>query len=156
MQRQKRSWAFWFRVGRDPRALELIEELELEPHPEGGWYRETWRDGSEPRARGTAIYFLLEADQASHWHKVDATEIWHHYAGGPLALDVYQDGTTWQEILSGEIEGDVRPQVVIPAHAWQRATPKEGWVLVGCTVSPGFEFSGFELAPKGWAPTASS
>ena len=143
-------------MGRDPHALELIDKLGLEPHPEGGWYRETWREGGAPRSSGTAIYFLLEADQASHWHKVDATEIWHHYAGGPLALDVHQDGTTRQEILSGELEGDARPQVVIPAHAWQRATPQEGWVLVGCTVSPGFEFSGFELAPKGWMPAPSS
>ena len=137
---------------RDRRAVELIEKLELSPHPEGGWYRETWRDGTQPRAHGTAIYFLLEAGQTSHWHKVDAVEIWHHYAGGPLALDIHEAGITRREVLGGDVIQDMRPQVIIPADAWQRAEPLGGWVLMGCTVSPGFEFDGFELAAPDWAP----
>lgn len=130
---------------------EIIKHLDLAPHPEGGWFKETWRDGSTPRATGTAIYFLLEAHQTSHWHKVDATEIWHWYAGGPLDLDIH-DGTPRTARLGPHLLVDEVPQVIIPEHAWQRARPVNGWVLVGCTVSPGFEFEGFNLAPKGWSP----
>ncbi|MEM7241733.1 MAG: cupin domain-containing protein [Pseudomonadota bacterium] len=130
----------------------LIEHLGLGPHPEGGWFKETWRAAGAGRASGTAIYFLLEEHQSSHWHRVDAAEIWHHYAGASLILDIH-DGSAAQTIQLGKdfAAGEVA-QAIVPAHAWQRAKPVDGWVLVGCTVSPGFEFSGFELAAPDWAP----
>ena len=133
-------------------AAEIIKTLNLKPHPEGGWYSETWRDPTLPRATGTAIYFLLEAHQTSHWHKVDATEIWHWYAGHPLTLEISENGTTSAVTLGPDLASGARPQAIVPPHAWQRALPQGGWVLVGCTVSPGFEFSGFELAPPDWSP----
>jgi len=133
-------------------AREIIDRLELMPHPEGGWYKETWRDATSPRATGTAIYFLLEAHQHSHWHKVDAVEIWHWYAGAALELHIHEAGQTWIEMLGPTLAADMRPQRIVPADAWQKAHPVDGWVLVGCTVSPGFEFEGFELAAKGWSP----
>ncbi|MEO0344373.1 MAG: cupin domain-containing protein [Pseudomonadota bacterium] len=132
-------------------AEEIISHFGLQPHPEGGWFKETWREQSLPRAQGTAIYFLLEADQNSHWHKVDATEIWHWYVGAPVQLDIYVTET--QTLLLGaDISGGQEPQHIVPKDAWQRAKPVGGWAFVGCTVSPGFEFDGFELAPKGWNP----
>lgn len=131
---------------------EIIETLNLQPHPEGGWYVETWRDTTKPRATGTAIYFLLEAHQTSHWHRVDATEIWHWYAGHPLALHIHDGDKTKVMRLGPNLAGGERPQVIVPANAWQKAAPVGGWVLVGCTVSPGFEFEGFELAEPGWTP----
>ncbi|MCP5072781.1 MAG: cupin domain-containing protein [Rhodobacteraceae bacterium] len=131
---------------------EIIETLGLTPHPEGGWFAETWRDASQPRASGTAIYFLLEAHQRSHWHRVDATETWHWYAGHPMALHVHQDGRTKTELLGPDLTGGQRPQLIVPPDVWQMSVPQGGWVLVGCTVSPGFEFAGFKLAPPGWAP----
>ena len=129
----------------------LIRHFDLNPHPEGGWFKETWRDGTKPRASGTAIYFLLEAHQSSHWHKVDATEIWHWYSGAALALDIHEE-TTQRVLLGPDITLAQEPQRIVPAEAWQRATPIDGWSFVGCTVSPGFEFSGFELAAPDWAP----
>jgi len=130
----------------------LIAALGLAPHPEGGWYTETWRaeapDGGRPV--GTAIYFLLAAGQRSHWHRVDATEIWHHYAGAPLRLDIHPDTVT----LGPDLAAGQRPQAVVPPGAWQAAETTGAWTLVGCTVSPGFTFDGFELAPPGWAPPA--
>ena len=140
----------------DPVAA-LVETLGLAPHPEGGWYAETWRH--EPagggRAAGTAIYYLLAAGQRSHWHRVDATEIWHHYAGAPLRLAVQAgDGPAEQITLGADLAAGQRPQAIVPAGAWQSAEPAGAWSLVGCTVSPGFEFAGFEMAPPGWSPPA--
>ncbi|WP_093361383.1 cupin domain-containing protein [Tropicimonas isoalkanivorans] len=128
----------------------VISELGLAPHPEGGWYRETWiEDGTAGRPAGTAIYYLLEDGQRSHWHTVDATEIWHFYAGAPLALRISatDTGPAQEYILGPEILAGQRPQLIVPAHHWQSAHAPDGWALVGCTVSPGFTFDGFTLAP---------
>ena len=138
----------------------IIDLLGLRPHPEGGWYAETWRHdtGGGGRGAGSAIYYLLAAGQRSHWHRVDATEIWHHYAGGPLVLSIHaadaaRSGAATRDIVLGDdlAAGQV-PQAVVPADAWQAAEPTGAWTLVGCTVSPGFTFEGFELAPPGWSP----
>ncbi|MCY4260151.1 MAG: cupin domain-containing protein [Rhodobacteraceae bacterium] len=129
----------------------IIDMLGLQPHPEGGWYRETWREGGQPRAAGTAIYFLLEAGQESHWHRVDSTEIWHWYAGTPMTVLVHEDKTVMYR-LGPDIASGARPQVIIPAGVWQSTKAGDGWGLAGCTVSPGFEFEHFELAPEGWSP----
>ncbi|HMQ58239.1 MAG TPA: cupin domain-containing protein [Rhizobiaceae bacterium] len=137
-------------------AAEVIERLGLIPHPEGGWYREMFRDlaTNGERAHSTAIYFLLGPRDRSHWHRVDAVEVWHHYAGAPLRLDMSEDGrTTTSSLLGKDIFAGQSPQVVVPTGWWQAATPLGGWVLVGCTVAPGFQFSGFELAPPDWAPS---
>ena len=140
-----------------PSADELIATLGLEPHPEGGHYRETWRaPAAAGRGAGTAIYFLLRAGEVSHWHRVDAAEMWHHYAGDALELGIAptSDATpTWQVLGSGIVHGE-RPQILVPAHAWQTARPRGQWTLVGCTVVPAFDFAGFELAPPGWEPGA--
>jgi len=136
-----------------PAARDLIRRLGLAPHPEGGWYRETWRDAGNGRGSGTAIYFLLERGQTSAWHRVDATEIWHHYAGGPLRLSIAEEGRPVRvERLGKDLDRGEEPQRIVPAHAWQKAEPEDGWTLVGCTVSPAFEFKGFEMAPAGWEP----
>lgn len=137
-------------------ARQIIDALGLQPHPEGGWYRETWRAPAAPgeRAAGTAIYYLLDAGEFSHWHRVDAAEIWHFYAGAPLALTLSPDGCDAEaHRLGPEIAAGQRPQVVVPAGWWQCATSLGAWTLVGCTVSPGFEFAGFEMAPPDWRPT---
>ena len=131
-------------------AGEVVALLGLEPHPEGGWYRQTFRDVAPPEGRGasTAIYFLLEAGQESRWHRVDVAEVWHYYAGAPLMLTIDQaDHRLGPDLAAGE-----RPQAVVPAGVWQKARSLGDWTLVGCTVAPGFEFAGFELAPAGWAP----
>lgn len=137
-------------------ADEIIELLGLMPHPEGGHFCETWRAEATPgeRAAGTAIYFLLRHDEVSHWHRVDAAEVWHHYAGAALELEISptDDGPTQTHVLGTDLAAGQRPQVTVPPHAWQRARPLGDWVLVGCTVSPGFEFDGFELAPPQWEP----
>jgi len=137
-----------------PTAAEIIRKLQLQPHPEGGHYRETFRDPRtvEGRAASTAILFLLARGERSHWHRVDAVEIWHYYAGAPLKLEVV-DGAK-EEIfkLGADIHADEVPQVTVPARAWQAAQSLGDWTLVGCTVAPGFDFSGFELAPLGWQP----
>ena len=130
----------------------IIKTLDMSPHPEGGWYVETWRGNQQPRAAGTAIYFLLEAHQSSHWHRVDAVEIWHWYAGGALQLHVSTEQDTQVTLLGQDMSNDQYPQVIVPENAWQKAVPVDNWVLVGCTVSPGFEFGGFEMAPIGWTP----
>ncbi|WP_181701342.1 cupin domain-containing protein [Chthonobacter albigriseus] len=137
-------------------AKEIIRLLKMEPHPEGGWYVQTFRD--EPPGGGrpfsTAIYFLLDVGDVSAWHRVDAAEVWHWYAGGPLALTISPNGhdatslRLGPDLLSGE-----RPQAVVPAGHWQTATSLGAWTLVGCTVSPGFTFDGFEMAPPDWRPT---
>ena len=132
-------------------ADELIERLGLEPHPEGGWFRETWRDPDVGgrRGSGTAIYFLLRAGERSHWHRVDAAEVWHHYAGDPLELSIGADHTV---VLGPDVAAGEVPQAVVPAGEWQAARSLGAFTLVGCTVSPAFRFEGFELAPEGWSP----
>lgn len=137
-------------------AQKIITELGLSPHPEGGWYRETWRAEADNgnRAGATAIWFLLDAGQRSHWHRIDATEIWLWHAGAPLALMTAPgDSKPVREVrLGGDVLAGERPQHVVAAHHWQTAEAREGWALVSCVVSPAFEFSGFELAPPGWNP----
>ncbi len=135
-------------------ADEVIATLGLNPHPEGGHFRECFRDeNAEGRAHSTAIYYLLKADEVSHWHRVDAAEVWHFYAGGPLALGIAQgDSAPTEHILGADLAAGQRPQVVVPAGAWQSARPLGAYALVGCTVAPGFEFTGFEMAPPGWEP----
>lgn len=133
----------------------IIAHLGLVPHPEGGHYRETWRaaSGEGERASGTAIYFLLKAGEVSRWHRVDAHEAWHFYAGSPLELLIEaDDGRVGRRVLGTDLARGELPQAVVPAHRWQSAKSLGGWTLVGCTVSPGFEFAGFELAPDGWEP----
>ena len=129
----------------------IIAALGLERHPEGGWYRETWRAASKGCARpsGTAILFLLARGERSHWHRVDAAEIWHFYAGAPLCLRIAatEDGPATEHTLGPDLAEGARPQVIVPAHHWQAAESLGDWTLVGCTVSPGFRFDGFELAP---------
>lgn len=142
-----------------PSAADLIAALSLEPHPEGGWYRETWRAEAAPgeRASATAIHFLLEAHQRSHWHRVDAAELWLWHAGWPLTLSMTQgdSGPVSTITLGGDVLAGQSPQVLVPPGWWQAASPKGGWVLVSCVVSPGFEFSGFELASQEWGPSES-
>ena len=136
-------------------AEEVIRRHDLAPHPEGGHFRETFRDapGPDGRARSTAIYFLLAGAEVSHWHRVDAVETWHWYAGGPLALTVSDNGHDVRALRLGpDLAHDQRPQAVVPAGAWQTAVSLGRWTLVGCTVAPAFDFAGFELAPPGWAP----
>lgn len=137
-------------------ARDVIRMLDLAPHPEGGHYRETFRDPRQQdgRAASTAIYYLLEGGDCSAWHRVDAVEIWHWYAGGPLALTISPNGhDATAHRLGPSLGTDERPQVVVPAHAWQTAESLGTWTLVGCTVAPGFDFSGFEMAPPDWRPT---
>jgi uncharacterized protein len=136
-------------------ADDVIRLLDLEPHPEGGHYREMFRDTRlvQGRAASTAIYFLLRAGERSRWHRVDAVEVWHWYAGDALRLTTWAEGSALQKMRLGpKLNVGERPQAVVPAGAWQTAAPANGWTLVGCTVAPGFEFSGFELAPEGWDP----
>lgn len=133
----------------------IIEHLKLQPHPEGGWYRETWRDllREDGRAHSTAIYFLLKAGEASHWHKVDASETWHFYRGAPLRLSIAEgDVAPVHHVLGPALEERQHPQLVVPPGAWQAAASLGDYTLVGCTVAPGFEFSKFELAPSDFEP----
>jgi predicted cupin superfamily sugar epimerase len=136
---------------------DIVELLGLQPHPEGGMYAETWRADTtdDGRAHGSAIYFLLRAGERSHWHRVDAAEIWHFYGGDALELRTSADGRRVESRRLGPAlpAGEV-PQLVVPAGHWQAAEPLGAWTLVGCTVSPAFEFAHFELAPEGWEPTA--
>jgi hypothetical protein len=131
-------------------ADDIIAELGLAPHPEGGWYRQTWVAEGEGRASGTCIYFLLQKGERSHWHRVDAVEIWHFYAGAPLILRMAEADRAQAMILGPHLEKGERPQWVVPANWWQSAETTGDWTLVGCTVSPGFRFEGFELAPPGF------
>jgi len=138
-------------------AEDVVRRLDLKPHPEGGFYRETFRDRRRDpagRAASTAIYYLLGAGEVSAWHRVDAVEIWHFYAGAPLAITLSEDGHDAASYhLGPDIARGQQPQVVVPAGCWQTATSLGAWTLVGCTVAPGFRFEGFELAPAGWRPT---
>ena len=134
-------------------AEEIIALLNLAPHPEGGHYRQTWiSDTAEGRPAGTCIYFLLKGGERSHWHRVDAAEIWHFYAGAPLVLSVARtaEGPKADHLLGPDLGADQRPQILVPPHHWQAAQSTGGWTLAGCTVSPGFRFEGFDLAPSGF------
>lgn len=136
-------------------ADDIIAHLGLKPHPEGGYYRETFRDSRAVgggRAASTAIYFLLTRGQTSHWHRVDAVEIWHYHAGDPLTLRIADDCGERAIRLGPDLNAGEQPQAVVPAHAWQAAESTGDWTLVGCTVAPGFDFAAFELAPPGWSP----
>jgi len=148
-------------------ATDVIRMLDLKPHPEGGHFRQTFRDAPPPspppqagegrvgvaRAASTAIYFLLARGERSHWHRVDAAEVWHWHAGAPLALEIASaSGYRERFMLGSDLVAGERPQAVVPAHAWQAAQSLGDWTLVGCTVAPGFEFAKFELAPKEWEP----
>jgi predicted cupin superfamily sugar epimerase len=140
-----------------PTAAEMVAALRLHPHPEGGWYRETWRAAAalaSGRAAATSILFLLEAGQRSHWHRVDADELWIFQAGAPLPLSVATaGGPNNAAVLGPDPQLGQSPQHLVPAHAWQSAQAGVGgWTLVACIVAPGFEFAGFELAPPGWKP----
>jgi uncharacterized protein len=142
-----------------PEAETVIARLGLRAHPEGGWYAETWlapaRLGERPAS--SAIYYLLQAGERSHWHRVDAAEVWHHYAGAALELRLSADGRTVEATrLGSEIDQGERPQAVVPPGAWQAARSLGAWSLLGCTVSPAFDFAGFELAPPGWEPGGDS
>jgi len=137
-------------------ADDVIRLLELRPHPEGGHYRETFRDprrDGDGRALSTAIYFLLAAGEHSHWHRIDAAEIWHWHAGAPLSLHIAGENGVATVRLGADLSAGERPQAVVAAGAWQAAECLGAWTLVGCTVAPGFDFRRFELAPKGWTPT---
>ena len=140
-------------------AQDIIEQLDLQPHPEGGWFRETWRAPSAAgeRASATAIHFLLERGQKSHWHRVDAAEIWLWHAGDPLELWLSKsdDARAHCVTLGPDVPAGQQVQHVIPPQQWQAARPTvgtQGYTLVSCIVSPAFEFSGFVLAPEDWAP----
>lgn len=136
-------------------ARRLIVDLKLRPHPEGGWYRETWRDLPKDGTRGcgSLIYFLLDKGESSRWHRIDATEVWHFYAGEPLLITLAQaTGPKAEQMLGPDIAAGHTPQLVIPPGMWQSARAVGGWTLVGCTVTPAFEFEHLELAPEGWAP----
>jgi uncharacterized protein len=136
-------------------ATDVIRLLDLKPHPEGGHFRETFRDSRtiDGRAASTAIYFLLARGERSHWHRVDAVETWHWYAGAALMLEIAEsEGNIARVTLGSNLSAGERPQAIVPAHDWQAAQSLGDWTLCGCTVAPGFEFSGFELAPKDWSP----
>lgn len=137
-----------------PTADALIQRLNLQPHPEGGYFRQTWvaeaKDGARPA--GTCIYFLLKAGENSHWHRVDAVEIWHYYAGAPLVLSLSETdrGPARDVMLGPDFTQGQEPQQIVPKGVWQAARSTGDYTLVGCTVSPGFRFEGFELAPRGF------
>jgi predicted cupin superfamily sugar epimerase len=139
-----------------PTAADIIRLLDLKPHPEGGHFRETFRDPRtvDGRSASTAIYFLLARGERSHWHRVDAVEIWHFHAGAALTLEVAlgDEGPIEPIALGPDLAAGERPQAAVPAQAWKAAVSSGDWTLVGCTVAPGFEFAGFELAPAGWSP----
>jgi uncharacterized protein len=140
-----------------PQASDIIARLELKPHPEGGHYRETFRDSrsdADGRSRSTAIYFLLARGERSHWHRIDAVEVWHYYAGHALTLQIADDTGLRSIRLGSNLAAGEVPQAVVPTRAWQAAESNGDWTLVGCTVAPGFDFATFELAPKDWMPSS--
>lgn len=140
-------------------AAKVVDLLKMQPHPEGGYYVETFRDevtDQEGRAASTLIYFLLPEGVLSRWHKVDAVETWHWYAGAPLELSISPDGDGKQVLtLGNDLVSGARPQGIVPRHGWQQARSLGAWTLVGCTVAPGFQFAGFKMAPEGWEPAQS-
>lgn len=136
-------------------AAEVIARFGLQPHPEGGHYRETFRDprcDAGGRSYSTAIHFLLRAGERSHWHRIDAVEVWHYYAGAALTLQIADDDGARVVMLGADLGAGQQPQAIVPPQAWQTASSTGDWTLVGCTVAPGFDFAGFELAPPGWEP----
>jgi predicted cupin superfamily sugar epimerase len=135
-------------------ADDVIRLLDLKPHPEGGFFRETFRDvhGDAGRARSTAIYYLLRAGEISRWHRIDAAEVWHWYGGDPLELKVCDASRVRSWCLGPRLGEGQAPQVIVLARWWQSACTLGAYSLVGCTVAPGFEYSGFELAPEGFEP----
>jgi len=136
-------------------AAEIIARLDLMPHPEGGHYRETFRDrhnADRERAASTAIYFLLARGERSRWHRIDAAEVWHYYAGSALNLEIKDEGGLRVVRLGIDMNAGELPQAVVPANAWQAAETTGGWTLVGCTVAPGFDFAKFVQAPRDWFP----
>jgi hypothetical protein len=141
-------------------AAALIEQLGLTAHPEGGWYKETWRGdaSADGRASGTAIIFLLRAGEASHWHTVDAAEMWFWQAGDPVELRLAADdaGPARSVILGADVGAGQQLQGHVAPGEWQAARPYgaavHGYSLVSCVVVPGFDFAGFILAPPGWEP----
>ena len=135
-------------------ADEVIRLLGLKPHPEGGYFRETFRDRQTEngRARSTAIYYLLKEGEVSRWHRIDAVEIWHWYVGSPLELKIHDGSNLQAFVLGAALTEGHGPQAVVPVRCWQSARSLGAYSLVGCTVAPGFEFAGFELAPLGWEP----
>lgn len=135
-------------------ADEIIATLGLRPHPEGGHYAEIHRDAPADGSRGalTTIWFLLRRGERSHWHRVDATEVWHHHGGAPLRLSIAGDDGITHHTLGLDLAAGERPQAIVPPHTWQSAESLGEWTLCGCTVAPAFEFAGFELAPPGWSP----
>ena len=138
-----------------PTAADIIAPLELRPHPEGGHYRETFRDqrtDANERSCATAIYFLLARGERSHWHRIDAVEIWHYHAGSALVLQIADDADKRSVRLGPDLAAGEVPQAAVPAHAWQAAESTGDWTLVGCTVAPGFDFAKFELAKLDWVP----
>ena len=140
-----------------PQASDIIARLELKPHPEGGHYRETFRDSrsdADGRSRSTAIYFLLARGERSHWHRIDAVEVWHYYAGHALTLQIADDTGLRSIRLGSNLAAGEVPQAVVPPRAWQAAESNGDWTLVGCTVAPGFDFATFELAPKDCMPSS--
>lgn len=139
-------------------ADDIIAHLNLAPHPEGGWYRQTWAAQNKGRPDGTCIQFLLTSGKPSHWHRIDATEIWHYYAGAPILLRLCDTdhGPATHHQLGPDLAAGQLPQLIVPPHHWQAAQTLGEWTLVGCTVSPGFQFEGFELAPPGYDIPASS
>jgi predicted cupin superfamily sugar epimerase len=137
-------------------AADIIARLGLKPHPEGGHYRETFRDSrcdADGRAFSTAIYFLLARGERSHWHRIDAVEVWHYHAGAALSLQIADDEGRRVIRLGPDLAAAEAPQAIVPPRAWQAAESTGDWTLVGCTVAPGFEFAKFEMAPKRWQPT---
>jgi predicted cupin superfamily sugar epimerase len=145
-------------VSGDLGGKEIIRLLDLRPHPEGGWYRRTFEDtavDANGRPASTAIYYLLQAEELSAWHRIDAVEIWHYHAGAPLSLTLSPaDGKGASAITLGpDLRAGCRPQGVVPAGWWQTAVSLGAWTLVSCTVAPGFDFAGFELAPSDWRPS---
>jgi len=144
-------------ISGDLGAKEIIRMLDLQPHPEGGWYKQTFQDepGPDGRAKSTCIYFLLEAEQVSVWHRVDAVETWHWYAGAPISISLSPpdgQGVT-AHVLGPDLRAGCRPQVIVPTSWWQTAVSLGAWTLVGCTVAPGFRFEGFEMAAPDWSPS---
>ena len=138
-----------------PTAADIIAALELKPHPEGGHYRETFRDArldADGRSASTAIYFLLARGERSHWHRIDAVEVWHYYAGHALVLQIADDDGQRSVCLGPDLIAGEVPQAIVPAQAWQAAESTGDWTLVGCTVAPGFDFAKFELARPDWFP----
>lgn len=138
-------------------ARDIIEKLKMRPHSEGGWFAESWRErpmGSSRRASASCIYFLLEKGRQTRWHKLDVTEVWFFHGGSPIVLHTASSDTSapQERILGSDLLLGQRPQIVVPPHHWQHTEAREGWGLLSCAVSPGFEFEGFNIADPGWNP----